>query len=106
MSGNDTNEKSSDEIVERIEGAEWYSLLAKIGFGIILLAFFSALIAVLPTNLDSISAAVNSILMPLIFVGMGFLLLGIAMHLHLLHLNLIRQIQKQMDKPDDEDDGT
>ena len=43
-------------------------------------------------------------LLPLIFVGMAFLLLGIGMHLHLLHLNLVRQIQHRMTEEDDEKD--
>ena len=104
MSKKDLRKEAPEDIAERIEGSRWYSYLAKTGFAIILIAFLSALIGVLPSNLNSVSAAVNSILLPLIFVGIGFLLLGIAMHLHLLHLNLVRQIQMRMEKSDEEDD--
>jgi len=31
--------------------------------------------------------------MPLIFVGMGLLLFGIGMHLHLMHMNVVRQLR-------------
>lgn len=99
MSEEELKQESPDEIAERIEGLEWYSYLAKIGFAIILIAFLSTVIGVLPSNLNSVSAAVKAILLPSIFIGIGFLLLGIALHLHLLHLNLVRQIQmrwKQM----------
>jgi hypothetical protein len=37
-------------------------------------------------------------LFPLIFVGMGLLLFGIEMHLHLLHLNLAHQLRKQREQ--------
>lgn len=101
MSRKDSKEKSSGDIAERIERTGWYSYLAKIGFAVIALAFLLAVIVLLPQNLNSASNAIDAILMPLIFVGMAFLLLGIAMHLHLLHLNLIRQIQK-MDGQEEE----
>lgn len=32
-------------------------------------------------------------LLPLIFVGLGLILYGIGMHLHLVHLNLVRQLE-------------
>lgn len=50
---------------------------------------------VLPANFDTIAEAVDSILLPLIFVGSGLLLFVIAKHLHLFHLNLILQLRKQ-----------
>jgi len=101
MSREDLKEKVSGDIAERIERTEWYSYLAKIGFVIIILAFLLAVLVLLPQNLNSASNAIDSILMPLIFVGIAFLLLRIAVHLHLLHLNIIRQIQK-MDGQGDE----
>ncbi|UHQ99253.1 hypothetical protein HYG81_25795 (plasmid) [Natrinema zhouii] len=104
MSQEKPKQDAPEDVAERIEGAEWYSYLAKVGFVIILVAFLSALVGVLPSNLNSVSAAVNAILLPLIFVGIGFLLLRIAIHLHLLHLNLVRQIQKRMEESDGEDD--
>ncbi|WP_323192499.1 hypothetical protein [Halostella sp. PRR32] len=94
MSREDHQEDSPGDIAERIENSGWYSSLAKIGVAVINLAFLLAVIVLLPQNLNSASNAIDSILMPLIFVGIAFLLLGIAMHLHLLHLNLIRQIQR------------
>ena len=93
MSRKDFQEESSGDITERIERAGWYSYLAKIGFAVIVLAFLLAVLVLLPQNLNSASNAIDEILLPLIFVGMAFLLLGIAMYLHLLNLDLIRQIK-------------
>ncbi|WP_440008946.1 hypothetical protein [Halomicrococcus sp. SG-WS-1] len=83
------------DIEERIERIGRYSQLVKAGLGVIIGAFILSVVAVLPANLNSVAAAVNAVLLPLIFVGMGLLLFGIGMHLHLLHLNLVRQIRKQ-----------
>jgi hypothetical protein len=105
MSKEELKQEAPEEIAERIEGLEWYSYLAKIGFAIILIAFLSAVIGVLPSNLNSVSTAVNAVLLPSIFVGIGFLLLGIALHLHLLHLNLVRQIQMRMETGEDSEDS-
>lgn len=104
MSREDVKEEAPDEIAQRIGEVGRYSRFVKIGFSIIIIAFLIAIIGVLPYNLDSIPEAVNAVLLPLIFVGMGFLLLGIGMHLHLLHLNLVRQIQHRMTEEDDEKD--
>ncbi|UTF53122.1 hypothetical protein NGM29_15295 [Natronosalvus rutilus] len=46
--------------------------------------------------------------MPLTFVGLGTILYGIGMHLHLMHLNLVRQLQPeptddQRSAPDSDD---
>ncbi|AEH37299.1 hypothetical protein [Halopiger xanaduensis] len=67
---------------------------------IILSAFVLAVGIVLPANLDSPAQAVESVLMPLTFVGLGTILYGIGMHLHLMHLNLVRQLQP--DRTDDQ----
>jgi len=58
-------------------------------------AFLLAVVGVLPFTLDRIPSAVDAILLPLIFVGMGLLLFGIGMHLHLLHLNLVDQLRRR-----------
>lgn len=89
----DHDSTSTTEIEERLEHVGQYSRLVKAGFGVILGAFLLAVIVVLPSNLDSVASAVDAILMPLIFVGMGLLLFGIGMHLHLMHLNLVRQLR-------------
>lgn len=94
MSQEDVQRELPDDIANRISQVGRYSRLSKIGFGIIILAFGIAVGGRLPYNLESIPAAVDAILLPLIFVGIGFLLLGIGMHLHLMHLNLVRQMQK------------
>ncbi|RBI60961.1 hypothetical protein DMJ13_14580 [halophilic archaeon] len=83
------------DIEERIEQVGRYSRFVKAGLGVIIGAFILAVVAVLPANLNSVAAAVNTVLLPLIFVGMGLLLFGIGMHLHLLHLNLVHQIREQ-----------
>ncbi|AEH39422.1 hypothetical protein Halxa_0180 (plasmid) [Halopiger xanaduensis SH-6] len=56
-------------------------------------AFLLAVGVVLPANLESAARAIESILLPLIFVRLGLILYGIGMHLHLMHLNLVRQLQ-------------
>jgi len=81
---------STAEIEKRIQQLGRYSRFVKAGLGVILGAFAIAVVAVLPSNLDSVSSAVDAIILPLIFVGMGMLLFGIGMHLHLMHLNLVR----------------
>lgn len=49
---------------------------------------------VLPSILYTVSSAMDAIVLPLNFVAMSLLLFGIGMHLHLLHLNPIRQLRK------------
>jgi len=49
---------------------------------------------VLAQNADSLASVVEVMLKPLIFVSIGLLLFGIGMHLHLMHLNLVRQLRK------------
>lgn len=85
----------SAEIEDRIQELGQYSRFVKAGLGVILGAFLLALVVRLPENLDSIPDAVNAVLMPLIFVGMGLLLFGIGMHLHLMHLNLVDQLRRR-----------
>lgn len=62
-------------------------------------AFLFAVGGLLLTQGESIPEALDVILMPLIFVGIGLLLFGIGRHLHLLHLNLVRQLQMNTSDP-------
>lgn len=89
------NSLDTAEIEDRIQQVGRYSRFVKAGLGVILGAFLLALVGRLPYNLDSIPSAVDAILLPLIFVGMGLLLFGIGMHLHLLHLNLVDQLRRR-----------
>lgn len=84
---------SREEIENRIEKVGTYSHAVRTGLAVILSAFFLALVGVLPANTDSVSQAIEVMLMPLTFVGLGIILYGIGMHLHLMHLNLVRQLQ-------------
>ena len=86
---------TSTEIESRIEQVGKYVRLVKSGFGVIVGAFLLALVGRLPYNLDSVPSAVDAVLLPLIFVGMGLLLFGIGMHLHLMHLNLVEQLRRR-----------
>ncbi|UHQ99127.1 hypothetical protein HYG81_25335 (plasmid) [Natrinema zhouii] len=91
-----TSEKSTptnDEIENQIQQVGNYSRAVRVGYLVIVSAFLLAIIGVLPANLESVSQAIESILLPLIFVGLGLILYGIGMHLHLMHLNLVRQLQ-------------
>ncbi|APW98383.1 hypothetical protein CHINAEXTREME_11570 [Halobiforma lacisalsi AJ5] len=95
-----TNEKSrptQNEIERRIQQVGGYSRAVRVGYLVILCAFLLAVVGILPANLDSVSQAIDSILLPLIFAGLGLILYGIGMHLHLMHLNLIRQLQPNTD---------
>lgn len=85
---------SDAEIEERINRVGQYSRFVKAGLGVIVGAFLLAVVGRLPYNLDSVPSAVNAVLLPLIFVGMGLLLFGIGMHLHLMHLNLVHQLRE------------
>ena len=87
----DQHSPSNAEIEERIDRVGTYSRFVKAGLGVIVGAFLLALVGRLPYKLDSAVSAVNAVLLPLIFVGMGLLLFGIGMHLHLMHLNLVQQ---------------
>ncbi|WP_136716491.1 hypothetical protein [Halorientalis salina] len=84
---------STANIEVRISKVGRYSRIVKLGFGVIVGAFLLAVVGRLPANLDSVPSAVDAILLPLIFVGMGLLLFGIGMHLHLMHLNLVKQLR-------------
>ena len=92
---------SQEEIEERITRIGTYSGAVRLGLGIILSAFALAIGIVLPANLESPAAAIEAILMPLTFVGLGTILYGIGTHLHLMHLNLVRQV-----RPDDQRSGS
>jgi hypothetical protein len=96
---------STEAIDDRIRQVGRYSRFVKAGFGVILAAFVLAVVGRLPENLDSASSAVDAVLMPLIFVGMGLLLFGIGMHLHLMHLNLVKQLQKSRRRESPSADG-
>jgi|GEM_PF-396720 hypothetical protein len=91
----DHGETDTEGIEERLERLGRYSRFVKAGLGVILTAFVLALVVLLPRNTESLASAVETILTPLIFVGMGLLLFGIGMHLHLLHLNLVRQLRTE-----------
>lgn len=90
----DRSTPSTEDINIRIQQVGRYSRFVKAGLGVIIAAFVLSIVGRLPANLDSVSSAVSAILLPLIFVGIGLLLFGIGMHLHLMHLNLVKQIQK------------
>lgn len=86
---------STAEIEDRIRRVGRYSTSVKAGLAIIIGAFLLALVGRLPYSLDSVPSAVNAVLLPTIFVGMGLLLFGIGMHLHLMHLNLVDQLRRR-----------
>lgn len=85
----DGDAPSTEGIEIRLQQVGNYSRFLKAGLGVILGAFVLTLLGRLPANLDSVASAINAILLPLIFVGIGLLLFGIGMHLHLMHLNLV-----------------
>ena len=91
---NDSGRPRIEDINLRIEKLGRFSRFSRAGLGVIVLAFLIAVIGRLPQNLESVDSAINAILLPLIFVGMGLLLYAIGMHLHLMHLNLVKQIRK------------
>ena len=86
---------SRSEIEDRIQHVGRYSRLVRAGLAVIVAAFLLAVVGVLPANLDSPAQAIGAIQMPLTFVGLGLILYGIGMHLHLMHLNLVRQLQPE-----------
>lgn len=93
----DDDPPSTTEIEERVQRIGRYSTFLKAGLGVIFAAFALAVVVLLPSNFDSAADAIDAILLPLIFVGMGLLLFGIGMHLHLMHLNVVRQLRKSVD---------
>lgn len=90
----DDDQARVEQIEARIQQVGRYSRFLKAGLGVIIGAFLLAIIIRVPNNLDSVSGAIDAILLPLIFVGMGLLLIGIGLHLHLMHLNLVKQLRK------------
>lgn len=90
----DDDSSGTDDIEARIQQVGRYSRFLKVGLGVIIGAFVLAIAIRVPKNLESVSSALDAILLPLIFVGMGLLLFGIGLHLHLMHLNLVRQLRK------------
>lgn len=91
----DNGEPDNTRIEERLQQLGHYSRFVRAGLGVILAAFIIAVVVLLPQNTDSLASAVEALLMPLIFVGMGLLLFGIGMHLHLLHQNIVRQLRNE-----------
>jgi len=100
----DRESPSIEDIDVRIQQIGRYSRFVKAGLGVIVGAFVLAVVGRLPANLDSVASAVDAVLLPTIFVGMGLLLFGIGMHLHLMHLNLVKQIRASQ-PPDPETAG-
>lgn len=84
---------STEGIEERLEQLGQYSRFLRAGLLVIAGAFLLALVGVVPATLDTPAQAIETILMPLTFVGVGLILYGIGMHLHLMHLNLVRKLQ-------------
>lgn len=97
---------SNAEIEERLQQVGRYSRLVRAGLAVIVTAFLLAVVGVLPANLDSPAQAIQAIQMPLTFVGLGLILFGIGMHLHLMHLNLVRQLQPDSDDGSRSDSGS
>jgi hypothetical protein len=91
----DTDGTETEGIEERLQQLGRYSRFVRAGLGVILAAFVLSAVALLPGNTDSLASVVDVLLTPLIFVGMGLLLFGIGMHLHLMHMNLVRQLRKE-----------
>lgn len=79
--------RNSDRKVSMYKSANAPHRFGQIGFGIILVAFFTAIINSL---LNEPNNAIATMLQPLIFVGIGGLLYHIGQHLHALHMNVIR----------------
>jgi tellurite resistance protein TehA-like permease len=93
----------TEDINLRIQKLGQFSRFSRAGLAVIVLAFLIAALGRLPRNLESVGSAIDAVLLPLIFVGMGLLLYAIGMHLHLMHLNLVKQIRK--DEDEDEEAG-
>lgn len=85
---------STEEIEARLHQIGRYSRLSRAGLWVIGGAFALAVVGRLPYSLESVPSAVDAILLPTIFVGMGLLLYAIGMHLHLMHLNLVKGLQQ------------
>lgn len=93
----------TQDIEQQLSDVGKYVHIINAGLAVILSAFLLAVIDLLPTLTGRLSAILDAILMPLIFVGIGLLLFGIGRHLHLLHLNLVRQLQMSPSDSDDSD---
>ncbi|WP_266080930.1 hypothetical protein [Haladaptatus caseinilyticus] len=64
----------------------------QVGLGIILFTFVVLLGTVLIPSIDETASAVGVLTMPSLFVGLGLILFGIGTHLHIMHLNILRQM--------------
>ena len=91
----DNRTPSREEIDDRLQDVGRYTRLVRAGLAVIVTAFLVALAVILPADLESPAQAVEPIPMPLTFVGLGLILYGIRMHLYLMHLNLVRQLQPE-----------
>lgn len=76
----DDRSPSIEDIERRIQQVGHSSRFVRAGLGVIVAAFVLAVVGRLPANLDSVSSAVDAVLLPWIFVGMGLLLSGIGTH--------------------------
>lgn len=64
------------------------------GLGIIVLTFAVLVGAVLIPTIDETVPAIGVLTMPSLFVGLGLLLFGIGTHLHVVHLNIIQNMNE------------
>jgi hypothetical protein len=96
-----TERPTDDEIEQQLRRVGRYVQVINAGLIVILTAFLLAVVGLVPAPMGSLPAMVDAILLPLIFVGLGLLLFGIGRHLHLLHLNLVRQLGMKPSDPDE-----
>lgn len=59
------------------------------GLGMILLMFVAVLTVVIVPAFDETASAVEVLVLPSLFVGLGLLLFGVGTHLHVMHLNVV-----------------
>ena len=92
---------STSETAKMFQSIRAPHRLGQVGFGIVLAAFFIALVNSL---LPSPTKVVGSLLQPLIFVGIAGLLYHIGQHVHVLHENAIHMAMMESDSPTEEAD--
>ncbi len=64
----------------------------QVGFSIIVITFFAGLGVLAVPGLQ---APYDVLVMPSLFLGLGFLLLGVGTHLHIMHLNVVRMMDEK-----------
>ncbi|MEA1932388.1 MAG: hypothetical protein U9O06_12700 [Euryarchaeota archaeon] len=96
-----TDRPTDDEIAQQLRHVGRYVQVINAGLIVILTAFVLAVVGLVPARMGSLPELIDAILLPLIFVGLGLLLFGIGRHLHLLHLNLVRQLGMNTDDSDE-----